>query len=48
MVKAKSGLWREISEGRVRPGIMVFWWIHQAGVALKTPGGTIAVADGYE
>jgi L-ascorbate 6-phosphate lactonase len=46
-VKTPTELWREIEQARVRPGTVVFWWLYQAGVAIKTPGGTIALIDPY-
>jgi L-ascorbate 6-phosphate lactonase len=46
-MKTASQLWQEISQAEVEPGTVALWWLYQAGVALKTPEGTIAVVDPY-
>jgi L-ascorbate 6-phosphate lactonase len=46
-VKTASELWQEISSTRVRAGTIALWWLYQAGVALKTAGGTILLVDAY-
>ena len=46
-MKTAPQLWQEIRETEVRPGTLTLWWLYQAGVAFKTPGGTIAVVDPY-
>ena len=40
-------LWQEIEQTRVQPGTVVLWWLYQSGVAVKTPGGTVALVDPY-
>jgi L-ascorbate 6-phosphate lactonase len=46
-MKTPAQLWREIEQTRVRPGTVVLWWLYQSGVAVKTPGGTVALVDPY-
>ena len=46
-MKTASELWHEIQRERVRPGTVVLWWLYQAGIALKTPGGATVVVDPY-
>jgi L-ascorbate 6-phosphate lactonase len=46
-MKTATDLWQEIHGTAVRPGTVVFWWLYQAGIALKTPGGTIIMVDPY-
>jgi L-ascorbate 6-phosphate lactonase len=40
-------LWQEISNTVVHPGTMTIWWLYQAGVVVKSPGGTIVLVDPY-
>jgi L-ascorbate 6-phosphate lactonase len=46
-MKSASELWQEIQQTEVQPGTLAFWWLYQAGLAIKTPGGTIVVVDAY-
>jgi L-ascorbate 6-phosphate lactonase len=46
-VKTPVELWREIERTEAGPGTLVLWWLYQAGVVLKSPGGTIIVIDPY-
>jgi L-ascorbate 6-phosphate lactonase len=46
-MKSPSELWSEIRRYEVQPGTLVVWWLYQAGLALKTPGGTLAIVDAY-
>ena len=46
-MKSAPELWQEIQRTEVRPGTLTFWWLYQAGLAIKTPGGTIVVVDPY-
>ena len=47
MVKSADELWQEIDGYAVRPGTVALWWLYQAGVVCKTPGGVVAVIDPY-
>jgi len=46
-VKTSTELWQEIHHVPVRPGTVALWWLYQAGIVLKTPGGKIVVVDPY-
>jgi L-ascorbate 6-phosphate lactonase len=46
-MKTPSELWQEIQRQRVSPGTVALWWLYQAGIVLKTPGGATAVVDPY-
>lgn len=46
-MKTPTQLWQEIEQTQVQPGTVVLWWLYQAGVAVKTPGGTIVLIDPY-
>ena len=46
-MKSAPQLWQEIRHTEVRPGTITFWWLYQAGLAIKSPGGTIVVVDPY-
>lgn len=46
-MKTPTELWREIRQATVRPGTVTLWWLYQAGIVCKTPGGTIALVDPY-
>jgi|SRR5579875_831927 L-ascorbate 6-phosphate lactonase len=46
-MKTPTELWQEIDQAAVAPGTLAFWWLYQAGIALKTPGGTIVLIDPY-
>jgi L-ascorbate 6-phosphate lactonase len=46
-MKTASELWREIDKASVQPGTLALWWLYQAGIAVKTPGGTTALIDPY-
>jgi L-ascorbate 6-phosphate lactonase len=46
-MKSAPELWQEMQRTEVRPGTLTFWWLYQAGLAIKTPGGTIVVVDPY-
>ncbi len=47
VMKSAPELWQEIQRTEVRPGTLTLWWLYQAGLAIKTPGGTIVVVDPY-
>jgi L-ascorbate 6-phosphate lactonase len=42
-----SDLWREVEATRVPRGCLTFWWLYQAGVLVKSPGGTVVGIDLY-
>jgi L-ascorbate 6-phosphate lactonase len=46
-MKTSTELWQEIRQVPVRPGTVALWWLYQAGIVVKTPGGTIVVVDPY-
>jgi L-ascorbate 6-phosphate lactonase len=46
-LKTPGELWREIKASPVREGTVVFWWLYQAGIVLKSPGGAIVAVDPY-
>jgi L-ascorbate 6-phosphate lactonase len=45
--KSAAALWAEIAAATVRPRTVTMWWLYQAGLALKTPAGTIVLVDPY-
>ncbi len=46
-MKTPTELWHEIEQISVRPGTVVLWWLYQAGMAVKTSGGTTVLVDPY-
>jgi L-ascorbate 6-phosphate lactonase len=46
-MKTPTQLWQEIERTQVQPGTVALWWLYQAGVAVKTPGGTTVLVDPY-
>ncbi|MDA8311253.1 MAG: MBL fold metallo-hydrolase [Actinomycetota bacterium] len=40
-------LWSEIDRYEVSRGTLVLWWLYQAGIVVKSPGGTIVAVDPY-
>jgi L-ascorbate 6-phosphate lactonase len=46
-MKTATELWQEIDRKQVRPGTVVLWWLYQAGMAIKTSGGTTVLVDPY-
>jgi len=46
-MKTTTELWEEIHDAHVPTGTFALWWLYQAGLALKTPGGTTVVVDPY-
>ena len=46
-MKTTTELWEEIYDADVPAGTLAVWWLYQAGLALKTPGGTTVVVDPY-
>ena len=46
-MKSADELWREIDSAAVADGTVMLWWLYQAGVVCKTPGGVVAVVDPY-
>jgi L-ascorbate 6-phosphate lactonase len=46
-MKSPDQLWQEIAETEVAEGTLAFWWLYQAGIMLKSPGGTIIAVDPY-
>jgi L-ascorbate 6-phosphate lactonase len=47
MMKSPAELWREIDEALVTDGTLSLWWLYQAGIVVKSPGGTILAVDPY-
>jgi L-ascorbate 6-phosphate lactonase len=46
-MKSPAELWQEIDSAKVEAGTLAFWWLYQAGIVLKSPGGTIVAVDPY-
>jgi L-ascorbate 6-phosphate lactonase len=46
-MNSPSALWAEIAATTVRPHTVTLWWLYQAGLALKTPGGRVVLVDPY-
>jgi L-ascorbate 6-phosphate lactonase len=46
-MKSPDQLRQEIAETEVAEGTLAFWWLYQAGIMLKSPGGTIIAVDPY-
>ena len=46
-MKTSTELWQEIRHVTVAPGTVTLWWLYQAGIVVKTPGGTVVVVDPY-
>ena len=46
-MKSPAQLWQEIDAADVAAGTLAFWWLYQAGIVLKSPGGTIVAVDPY-
>lgn len=46
-MRPPSELWQEIAEYEVPPGTAVIWWLYQAGIVVKSPGGTVLAIDPY-
>ena len=46
-MKTATKLWQDIRECVVRPGTLTVWWLYQARLVVKTPGGMIAAIDPY-
>lgn len=46
-MQTTAQLWGEIEGYRVREGAVCFWWLYQAGIVLKSPGGTMVAIDPY-
>jgi L-ascorbate metabolism protein UlaG (beta-lactamase superfamily) len=46
-VKTPAELWQEIEQTCPQSGTVVLWWLYQAGVAVKTPGGATVLIDPY-
>jgi L-ascorbate 6-phosphate lactonase len=46
-VKAPDTLWQEIEAQAVPAGMAVLWWLYQAGIVVKSAGGTIVAVDPY-
>lgn len=42
-----KALAQDIHERTVPPGALAFWWLHQAGLVVKSPGGTTIAIDPY-
>ena len=40
-------LWDEVQEKVVAPGTLSLWWLYQAGVLIKSPGGAVIAIDPY-
>ncbi len=46
-MNSPAELWQEIDSAQVAAGTLAFWWLYQAGIVLKSPGGTILAVDPY-
>src|ERR1700722_7426140 len=46
-MKSSAELWQEIEATKVSDDTLAFWWLYQAGIVLKSPGGAIVVVDPY-
>lgn len=46
-MRSPNELWEEISAHQVAAGTISVWWLYQAGLVLKSPGGTILAIDPY-
>ena len=46
-MKNPAELWQEIESAQVAGGTLAFWWLYQAGIVLKSPGGKIVAVDPY-
>jgi L-ascorbate 6-phosphate lactonase len=46
-MKSPAQLWHEIDEVQVADGTLALWWLYQAGVVVKSSGGTIVAVDPY-
>ena len=46
-MKTPAELRQEIEQTEVSPGTLAFWWLYQAGIVLKSPGGTVLAVDPY-
>ena len=46
-MKTPTELWQEIATTTVAPGTACLWWLYQAGIAVKSPGGTVILIDPY-
>ncbi len=46
-MKTPAELWQEIEQAEVHAGTLAFWWLYQAGIVLKSPGGTVLAVDPY-
>jgi L-ascorbate 6-phosphate lactonase len=46
-MKSPAALWQEIESAQVEPRTLSFWWLYQAGIVLKSPGGAIIAVDPY-
>jgi L-ascorbate 6-phosphate lactonase len=44
---ATSPLGDEVEERAVPTGTLAFWWLYQAGLVVKSPGGTVVAIDPY-
>lgn len=42
-----TSLWDDISATEVRLGTLALWWLYQAGLIVKSPGGTVLAVDPY-
>ena len=40
-------LWQEIKQHEVSAGTVTIWWLYQAGIVVKSPGGTVLAIDPY-
>jgi L-ascorbate 6-phosphate lactonase len=40
-------VWQEIGEYEVSSGTAVIWWLYQAGIVVKSPGGIVLAIDPY-
>lgn len=46
-MQAAQGLWKEICSTEVARGTLVFWWLYQAGIVVKSPAGMVVAVDPY-
>jgi L-ascorbate 6-phosphate lactonase len=47
MMLAPAQLWETIEGTQVAAGTLSMWWLYQAGLVVKSPGGTLIAIDPY-
>jgi L-ascorbate 6-phosphate lactonase len=46
-MKSAHELWQEIDAREVAEATLVVWWLYQAGIVVKSPGGAMIAIDPY-